>query len=292
MSSSASPAKLTSNGDSSVALDTRIPDLIAKLEDLQCASETVVQIVQCGAPAVPFLADALIHGKQRSIPQPRCCLVDALRLLGANDVLLEYLETTCAHEDPAIRFAEDMVISAAARAIKLDFSAKAFCILLNLARERSVPGVLEALALYRREESIPCFVRALESDLSRTTAASALEQFGQAAKPYLLEAALRIEPEPPDHESTSSLHRRRACMQLLEQLALEREDVSLIFPALFESDSRLVISAVRLILQHPNHTRVSVAVERLKSLRAHLDWVLEDETEALLAQLDETLHSA
>ena len=122
MSSSALQRHLTSNGDSSVALDTRIPALIAKLEDLQCASATVAQIVQCGPAAIPFLADALIYGKRRSIPHSRCSLVDALRLLGASEVLLEYLKTSSPNEDLEIRFAEDIVIGAAARAIKLDFS--------------------------------------------------------------------------------------------------------------------------------------------------------------------------
>lgn len=291
MSSSALQPKLKRNGNSPAALHTRISVLIAKLDDLQCVLGTVVEIVQCGASAIPFLADTLIQGKRRSISQPRCALVDALTLLDANDVLLEYLKSSRPDDDPEIRFAEDMVISAAGRAIKLDFSAEAYCVLLNLANERSLPGVLEALALYRREESIPCFVRALESDLSREEGIAALEQFGQAATLYLLDAALRIEPGPPDHESTSSLHRRRACLQLLEQLPLRFEEVHRVFPVLFESDAQVVMSAARLTLQDPTHTRVAAALDRVKLLRLHIDWVLEDETEVLLAQLEEALQS-
>jgi hypothetical protein len=256
---------------------TRVGNLIAKLDDLQHEFWTVVELVRLGGSAVPFLADAILKGRPRSLPQLRCSLVSALAALGASDVLLEYLRSQRAIDDPEIRFAEDSIINAAALAMKLDFSAEAYSTLWNLAQRRSLAGVLEALAMYRRVESIPCFIRALESDISRPVAVQGLEAFGQAAKPYLMVEAMRREPKRPNPETASSLYRRRACLKLLERLLPINREQKQLLDLLLEPNAEIVISVATIIFLSKNTNSNSMAVRRLRRLRSHLSWPLQDE---------------
>jgi hypothetical protein len=254
-----------------------VPNLIAKLDDLHDTSSTVFELIQWGGAAVPLLADALLRGRPRSVSEPRCCLVRVLADLDANDVLLEYLRSGGPIDDPEIRFAEDSVINAAARALKLDFSADAYSTLFSLAERRCLPGVLESLAMYRRIETIPCFIRALESDLSRQAATESLESFGQAAKPYLLTEAFRREPNPPDSESTSSRHRRSDCLKLLERLHLSDLDRERLLSLLAEQDCQMVMSVGQILLASKNKTAQAAASRCLNAFRSQIAWPLRDE---------------
>jgi hypothetical protein len=188
--------------------------------------------------------------------------------------------------DPVIRFAEDSVINAAARALRLDFSADAYAALLELAQQRCLPGVLETLALYRRTESIPCFLRALESDLARSAAMQSLQLFGQAAQPYLWTEALRPEPGPPDRENASSLHRRRACLKLLEPLTLSALEREKLLDLLFETDSELVMNAGAILLSSSNQQERAAAYRRFRAALPHVDWWLRDELMELLSRFE------
>jgi hypothetical protein len=262
-------------------------NLIAKLDDFQCEFWTVAQLVRLGGSAVPFLADALLKGRLRSLPQPRCSLVRALAALCANEVLLDYLQSRRIIDDPEIRFAEDSVINAAARSVKLDFSAEAYTTLWNLAQSRSLAGVLEALAMYRQVESIPCFIRALESDLARPTAVQSLETFGESAKPYLMAEALRPEPGWPDPENSSSLFRRRACLRLLERLVLDNREQGQLLELLSERDAEMVMSVGAIILRSKNRKGYPASIRRLKALRSQVGWPLRDDVLELTNQLEE-----
>lgn len=282
-----SPAVTSVPSKSRLSAIAKAANLISRLDDVQSASSNTIELIRLGAVSVPLLGNALLYGRRRSIPQPRCCLVDALATLGANDILLKYLTDTTPVKDPAIRFAEDAVVNLAARAIKLSFSAEAYCALFDLAQTRSLPGVLEALALYRRTESIPCFIRALESDLSRAAAIRGLEFFGQRATPYLFSEIFKPQPTPPEKEATSSLHRRRSCIELLEHLRLSPGEYEPLLDLLFEQDGEMVLGVCTIILNSGNEQQCAAAVRRLRAMRPHVNWLLRDELDELVGRFEE-----
>lgn len=285
MSPSLAVPSIATNGQPSAA--AQVARLISRLDDLQNSSSNTAELIRLGAASVPLLGDALLNGRRRSVPQPRCCLVDALATLGANDVLLEYLADKRPVHDPILRFAEDSVVNLAARALKCDFSAEAYCVLFELAQTRSLPGVLEALAMYRRTESIPCFIQALESDLSRAAAIEGLEFFGERATPYLLLELFRPEPNPPEKETTSSLHRRRACIRLLERLRLSPREYQSLLDLLFEQDAEIILGVCTIILNAGDGQHYAAAVQKLRAMRPHTNWPLRDEVDELIGRFEQ-----
>lgn len=264
-----------------------VTKLIERLDDLQNIAATTIELIRCGTAAITPVAGTLRFGKSKSIPQPRCALVTVLAILGATDILLEYLADDRLTDDPTVRFAEDAVMNLAAQAIKLDFSARAYCVLLNIARKRALPGVLEALALYRRTESIPCFIRALEGDLSRSIAVECLRSFADRAKPFLLSELFRPDPRPPDRESASSLHRRRSCADVLSTVKLNRAEYEALLDLLFENDVELVLNVGAILLFSRDTGHHGAAARRLKAIRSHADWHMKDELDLLIRHLDE-----
>jgi hypothetical protein len=259
--------------------------LIQQLSTLREGPAIVNELIRAGGAATPILAEALLNGQPRSVYQPRCLLVEALAGLQAHDVLVEYLRRHRHIADPELRFAEDAVINTAARELKFTFSAEALSALLEIARVRSLPGVIEALGMYCNQDSMPCFIRALESDLARTAAYDALRALGQPVKQALLNEAIRIEPCPPEHENRSSLLRRRACLRLLAELATTVADRQRLLDLLFEN-GEIVLALCKILVSSRNSLYCAAAHRRLTSVFPRLEWHLRDEARELLGVLE------
>jgi hypothetical protein len=218
--------------------------LLAQLESLVDGPTAVLRLAARGPEAVQPLRRFLLEGRITSLFQPRCRAVDALAALGARDVLLEYLAHPRVVSDPVRRQSEDAVESAAARALAVWPSEEVFDVLLERARDRPLPGLVEALGTFRRVEAVPVLIHALEDDLCRLPAEEGLRALGQTAAPALTRAALSPWPDEGD-ESPSSLRRRRSAADLLAA-SPDRGDWLALRSLLLEDDPGLVLSACRL----------------------------------------------
>jgi len=191
-----------------------VEELVESLASLHEMERTTLRLISCGRSAVPALRGFLFRPDASGIYEPRCWAVRALSRIGAQEVLIEFLNADHFCTDPVAQFGEDAVINTAARALVGVTSEQAYQALLRLARSRALAGAIEVLGGYRRPEVVPILIRALEDDVTRVSAEQALINFGESVGPYLLDAAIRKEPTP-EHESPSSALRRRTAIRLI-----------------------------------------------------------------------------
>jgi len=90
--------------------DPEVRRLLACLQSLLDGQSAVEELVACGQSAIPPLREFLLSGRITSVPQPRIWAVEALALLGARDVLIEYLQAPGRGVDAQLQFAEDAVV--------------------------------------------------------------------------------------------------------------------------------------------------------------------------------------
>ncbi len=263
--------------------DSEVRRLVEGLGSLQEGDLGVSVVVACGGRAVPFLRDILLHGRRMSVADGRRRLVLALAELGAKDVLLEYLRSEKHTSDPILRFAEETVESAAARALARWQTDEVFEELLYSASKRALPGVIEGLATFGRPEAIPYLIRALEDDVGRCPVIDALRQFGDSAWPQLIQAA-----QPPtasqEIESPSSLLRRRTAAQLLAEADLPADKWPEVRGLLQDEDNEVGASAARMALRIGGEEDTSVAVRRLCDGLASTNWLFRSEVEDCLVE--------
>jgi len=138
--------------------DDKIRFYIEELNSLKEGAAAATRLIACGRSAIEPLRQSLLEGKPSVVYHSRRWAVEALAALGARDVLLEYLTQKKDIADPAIRLGEEAVKSAAARELMRWRSEEVFRLLLGLAQERCLPGVLGALGEFKRPEAVPCLV--------------------------------------------------------------------------------------------------------------------------------------
>lgn len=255
---------------------------IGKLKSFHDGDVGVVEVVACGAAAIPALRAVLFEREVSGLFDARCRAVEALAALGAGDVLLEYLSVERSAADPVERLGDDAVVNAAARALAKARDARAFPILLRLARRPSLSGVIAALGAFGRAEAIPALIDALEDDASRQSAQSALKGMGRTVRPALVASANRRLPTP-DRESESSLRRRRSALVLLAEIGLSRETWPELRSLVRDKDPRMAVLACKLCLAYAPTRERRAAVGRLNELLPGADWMLRQEIEACLA---------
>lgn len=197
------------------------PDELARalerLMSLAQGDRGLIEVVACGARAIPSLRAMLFRREPSGLYQPRCRVVEALARLGVNDVLLEFISIDREISDPVERAGEDAVLNAAARALRDVRDEFLFRRLLTLADTRRLAGAVEALGAFRRPETLPFLIAALEDDLARPEAENAIRQFGHEAMGALLEGARNFAPQG-DSNSESVQRRRRAALSLLLEI--------------------------------------------------------------------------
>jgi hypothetical protein len=264
--------------------DPGVRRLVKCLESLVDGQSAIDELVACGSRAVPLLREFLLWGRITSVPQPRMWAVDALALLGARDVLIEFLCAPRRIVDAQLQFAEDAVRNTAGRRLGAWRDDETFEFLLEFCKRRNLPGVIETLAEFERAEAIPCLDRALEDDMCRIAAEDGLRRLGARSRSALLISAVTPLPSA-DEEIPSSLCRRRAVSALLAEIGVERQNWAALRPLLTERDPELVARLARIASAVADpHDRAAAAV-RLVDVLGALPWFLWKEGEESLAAL-------
>ena len=199
----------------------RLRRAVEALRTLRDGDHGVAETASCGAAAIPALRDLLFERDPSGIFETRRRAVEALALIGAHDVLIEFLESSCDIADPVERLGEDAIVNAAARALAGASEPRVFNLLRSLAQKKILPGVVAALGAFGRAEAIPYLVAALGEDESRPAAEAALFALGALARDALM-AAARQRPFP-NRESESKLRQRRAALGLLARIGARDE---------------------------------------------------------------------
>jgi hypothetical protein len=260
--------------------------LIARLQALFDADRAALELMALGQPAILPLRRFLFRREPSGLYQPRVQAVGALAALRAEDVLLDFLRGAPDVDivDPVERTGEDAVINAAARALSHRRDDEAFAAFVGIAECRSLPGIVEALGEMRRKKAIPYLIEGLASDFCRPAAETALRNFGSAARPALISAALNAIPSV-EFESVSSLRTRRSAVTVLRDIDVTLEQWSVLQPLMQSTDKWLSALACSLGLSPGQPTLDQEgAVRRLFHLLCSSDWLLTVEIESWLAE--------
>lgn len=204
---------------------------------------------------------------------PRQRVVRVLGELRAFAVLAGYLQREKAIADPELRLAEEAVENTAARELGRNESEAAFGTLLAVAEKRRLPGPIESLARFRRDEAVPVLVAALESDFCRNAAAEGIRLVRAAAMPHLIESVRSPEPSRVQ-KSPTSMRRRRAALRLIAEDDTEARVWPSLKFLLHETDEWLQATAAEIAFEvEPLDVLVRILLKHLTSD----DWVLVDE---------------
>ncbi len=267
-----------------------IAKLVESLSRLHDAPKAALELIALGPDAVGPLRRLLFRREPSGIYEPRWWAVRVLARLGAWSVLVEFLGSDRQIDDPVERIGEEAVMNTAARALAQTRSEKTYRVLLELARRRPLPGVLETLGEFQREEVIPLLVSALEDDFARGCAEDVLKTFGIAASRHLAEAALR--KTPPDAESPSSLRRRRSALRLLLVIRTAADFWESLHPLMDDQDNSIAAVACMIAIGCGTQPQRERAVRILIDLLGTADWLLRSEIENALIQHFEIARTA
>jgi len=269
--------------------DPEVCRLLACLQSLVDGQSAIEELAACGPRAINPLREFLLSGRITSVPQPRMWAVEALALLEARDVLIEYLQAANRVVDPQLQFAEDAVRNTAARRLSVWRDDATFDILLDLCGKRRLPGVIETLAGFERAEAIPCLDRALEDGMCRIAAEDGLRKLGPMARSALILSALTPLPNA-EEETPSSLCRRRSVLGVLSEIGMERQSWMKLRPLLVERDPELLARLAQIASSvADSRDRASMAAGLVSAL-ARLPWfVWKDAEEALVALAPESV---
>jgi hypothetical protein len=264
--------------------DPEILRLIACLQSLIEGQSAIDALAACGPRAILPLREFLLYGRVTSVPQPRMWAVEALALLGARDVLIEYLQAPGRAVDAQLQFAEDAVRNTAGRGLRAWRDNQTFEILLDLCRRRNLPGIVETLAGFERAEAIPCLDRALEDDMCRKAAEDGFRKLGAMARNALLLSA--VTPLPSiEEEIPSSLCRRRTVLGLLTEIGVELQNWVELRPLLAERDPELLARLARIASSAADTRDRALAAASLVTVLPRLPWFVWKQAEEALAAL-------
>lgn len=225
-------------------------------------------VVSCGPRAIAPLREFLLHGKPRGIFQPRQRAVEALAQLGARDVLVEFLSQERQIEDAVVRFGEEAVESSAARELGRWHTEEVFQFLIHFGECRRLIGVIEALGTFERPEAARLFVRALEDDVCRPAAETALRSVAERVKPMLFEAVQAIVEE----DRPAARYRRRRILRILADLKLSAEEWEALRQLLKDSDTEIAVDAAQLAMEAAPHVEKREAADLLIRYVEHAPW--------------------
>jgi hypothetical protein len=253
---------------------------LARLRSLHDGDMGVVETIACGDAAIPELKEILFSREPSGIYETRRHAVEALAGLRALDVLREFLAGHRDIRDPVEQTGEDAVMNAAARALGRMPDTRDLPLLIQLAREHPLAGVIETLGTFRRLDALPYFIRALGDDFLRPSAERAIMHLGRKAVRPLAEAALDRGPMF-ERESSSSIVRRRSVLRLLGALPTRREDLpAAFFQLVDEKDGWIGFLAIDLCLPHLSKQQslhaVRASIRYLKSADDLLAHEIED----------------
>jgi hypothetical protein len=264
--------------------DAEISHYIEQLSSLKEGVQAVWKLITCGHPAIEPLRQFLLEGKPSAIFQPRHWAVEALAGLQAKDVLLVYLKQKKDISDPDVRLGEEAVESGAARQLSKWPSEEAFQVLLEIAKERCLPGALEALGEFKRPESIPYLVMALEDDFCRPTAEEVVRKIGVPTRLELIHAVLTPRPDK-EVETPSSLRRRGSAAGLLAEIGISAGQWSQVRRLLNETDPAILVAVSRMASKVAGAKDKGFAARRLIEALEAADWYFGGEIAIVLVEL-------
>ena len=215
--------------------------------------------------------------------ETRCRAVEALASLGAQEVLIEFLESSHDIADPVEKLGEDAVINAAARALRDVREPRVFQLLLSLVKGRALAGVVAALGGFHRPETIPDLIDALAEDESRSQAEAAVRDMASLAHDALIVAALQDQTRP-ERESESRLRQRRSALALLLQSGVQPSEWPLLRNLMKDQDPRLIALACQLCLACGPPAERRNAIASLRRLLPSADLPLRLDIEQCLAR--------
>jgi len=264
---------------------------LEELNTLKKGAQAVTKLIACGRPAVePLLRQFLLFGKPGIVYYSRRWAVEALAGLGAREVLLEYLAQKKEIADPPIRLSEEVVESAAARELKRWPSEEVVQVLLEIAQQRCLTGVLETLGEFKRAEAIPFLVKALEDDVCRNAAEEGLRKMGLPAKLELIKAATTPRPSR-DAEAPASLLRRLSSVRLLAEMWVSPYEWQSLRPLLNEADPEILIALFKIAEAAAGAKDRALAFRLLMEVIENADWYIKSEIETVLAGCLNTIGS-
>jgi hypothetical protein len=267
-----------------------IDKLVESLSYLHDAPKAALELMAFGQDAVGPLRRFLFRREPSGIYEPRCWAVRVLARIGACGVLVEFLSSRYEVNDPVERLGEEAVMNTAARALAQTPSEETYCALLELARRRPLPGVIETLGEFQREEVIPLLVAALEDDVARGSAEDVLRRLGDPASRHLVDAALRKNPAP--NESPSSLRRRRSALRLLTEMRGARPFWESLHPLMDDRDESVAALACFIAIECGTAPQRQRAIQTLIDLLGTADWLLRSEIENTLIRNFEIARTA
>lgn len=258
----------------------RIALAIGRLKSLYDSEAGFAELIAFGSASIPALRAVLFEREPSGLFHGRQLAAEALAALKAFDVLAEFLRCDRAVWDPVERLGEDAVVSTAARVIAQHHEDWVYELLAKLASRRRLIGVLVGLGSFLRSESIPVFITALFEDDVRLTAEAVLRQFGKAARPALIVAAL-----DRGDGSESQLRKRRSALGLLFSAGLSQRDWPRLRELLDDEDHELALLACKACMTVGSEKERKRVPVRLTSLTATADWLEKERIDDLLKAL-------
>jgi hypothetical protein len=220
--------------------------------------------------------------KPRTIALPRCRAVRALGGLRAGATLLSYFANVDLPADPVVLFAEDAVRSTVAHELLQWRADEVFYALLEAAKQRATPGLIESLGEFCRSEAIPVLFEALEDDLCRNAACAALLKTPEKSRHY---AILSLRGETATSLlGAAATRRRRATAELFCKLGIAPTDWRDVGRLLEDEDPTVVIGAATVGFEMASQEELAGIVSALFRVAHKLNWLQEDEVLQLLDQ--------
>jgi hypothetical protein len=253
--------------------ERRLRKAMAKLTLLESGEAGLIDVLALGPAARAPLRSLLFVRDSSGIYQSRCRAAKALGLLGASDILREFLGARQEIADPVERAGEDAVINAAARALAGARDPVDFELLFDLLNWRILSGVIESAAAFERPEAIPLFIEALAEDDCRPAAEAALRRLGRSAEPALIQCAVAA---PPDFESETRHSQRRSALRLLVEIGVSPGAWDIVRHLMNDPDFRIATLACKLGLICDQAANKRHSVERLVRLLEDADWMQAD----------------
>ncbi len=267
------------------SLQACVDRAIVRLKSLHDGEAGFLEIVGLGREAVPALRELIFTRERSGLYQARCRAAEALGILGAFEVLADFLRSPRQLSDPTERIGEETVISTAARTIARLREEWVYRLLAELAVQRPLNGILAGLGSFHREDSLPILVHALGEDEMRLTAETVLRAFGKAARPAIM--AVARNPGVSDRsESESDLRKRRSALDLLIEIGVPRKEWPSLRHLLDDNDTQIALLACKICLRVGEERERAQLSRRLSELRAKADYFVRQQIEDLLASIE------
>jgi HEAT repeat protein len=280
--------------------DSEISALTEQLLDPCRSNVALLELLARGKKSVPALVEFLRTSKPSTVSEGRSLAVEGLRILKGREAL-EALIKVAARQlemipDPVVRLAEEMVSSAAARALADFPDLRARQTLLQMLDAKPLLGVTEALEGLKDDRAIPGLIVWLEEDFVAEAAARAIAAVGRPAVPHLLRS-LGFRRMVQGAETKMSERRRARVLQLLDMLA-DPSEVVLAAGCLENSAEGVRWSAAQMLIRRGTgalrERALDVALEFLDSadnrIRADCEELLKSHFEIGRERIEEEIY--